>query len=229
LQAELENLKNIHSSQDPSGAGPFLQQRISSAFQAPEVAEAQAANLAAHGRAAAQATAAQQQAEQEAAAATAQAEDPAIAARAKAAQAEWLASAGRTAGLPGANVPAQATQLLNQPGLTPAQIKAYSDIAQAGVQGKGPSLWESFGRIMGGSAGAGAAQAVGMPEIAPYAMLGGQEFGRDLGSRIAGPTGEAAVRQAIARGWPALTGEWPASARGQLAASDAIRTLYGLK
>jgi len=229
LQAQLENMKNIKPEDDPGGVVPILQQRIQTAFQGPEAAEAQAANLAAHGRAAAQVTAAQQQAEAEAAAATAQAQTPAALARANADQAQWLASAGRTAGLPGANVPAQATQLLNQPGLTPAQIKAYTDIAQAGVQPKGPSLWEAFGRIAGGGAGAGLSQWVGMPEITPYALLGGQEAGRDLGSRFAGPSGEAAVRQAIARGWPALTGEWPASAQGQLAASDAIRTLYGLK
>ena len=229
LQAQLENMKTIKPEDDPGGVVPILQQRIQTAFQGPEAAEAQAAHAAASARISGQATAAQQQAEQEAAAATAQAQDPAIAARTKANQAQWLASAGRTAGLPGANVPAQATQLLNQPNLTPEQIKAYSDIAQAAVQGKGPSLWESLGRIAGGSAGAGLSQLVGMPEITPYAMLTLQEAGRDVGSRIAGPSGEAAVRQAIARGWPALTGEWPASARGQLAASDAIKILYGLK
>jgi hypothetical protein len=229
LQAQLENMKNMKPEDDPGGVVPILQQRIQTAFQGPEAAEAQAAHAAASARISGQATAAQQQAEQEAAAATAQAQDPAIAARTKADQAQWLASAGRTAGLPGANVPAQATQLLNQPNLTPEQIKAYSDIASAGVQGKGPSLWESLGRIAGGSAGAGAAQMVGMPELAPYAMLAIQEAGRDLGSRIAGPSGEAALRQAIARGWPALTGEWPASARGQLSASDAVKFLYGLR
>lgn len=155
-----------------------------------------------------------------------QAQDAATAARANADRAAWLASAGRTAGQPGANVPNQATQLLAQPGLSPAEIKAYTDIAQSGSPGKAPQLWQAIGKAMGGALGGYGGSFVNEPGVG--ALLG-QQAGGDLASRIAGPTGAAATQAAIARHWPALTGEWPAASRGMLTASDAIKTLYGLR
>lgn len=168
-------------------------------------------------------------AQAEANAAIGQAQDAAVAARANADRAAWLASAGRTAGAPGADVPGQATKLLAQPGLSPAEIQAYTDITQSGMPGKGPALWQAIGRLLGGSAAGGLIHGVGgTPTEAAAAGMIGQHFGGEATSMFV-PNVTAATKAAIARSWPALTGEWPASARGQLAGSDAIRTLYGLQ